>query len=159
MLFCIALLQRGYFRYCHLPVSFNQSDHSPLTTLNNKPVLPTELPLFSVITRDCCAWNSLEIGTFWDTQTSLPSREERRNEKTGQAKEKDKQQNRASGSAPTLLAFSSTCISSVTCKISQNRIMHISYCRNPKRSTALYRSKLASSHGSTSALSLPWKHK
>lgn len=93
-------------------------------------------------------------------QTSLPGREERRNEKTGQAKEKDKQQDkRASGSALTLLAFSSTCISSLTCKISQNRIMHISYCRNPKRSTALYRSKLVSSHDSTSALSLPWKHK
>lgn len=36
MLVCIALLLCGYFGFCHLPVTLNQSGHFPLTTLNNK---------------------------------------------------------------------------------------------------------------------------
>ena len=70
----------GYLCYCHLPVSFDQSAPSPLTSLNNKVLLPTELLLtgcflffapFSANTRDCCAWKSQEISSFWDTQTTL----------------------------------------------------------------------------------------
>ena len=35
----------GYLHYCHLPVSFDQSGPSPLTSLINKAFLPTELLL------------------------------------------------------------------------------------------------------------------
>ena len=35
----------GYLRYCHLPVSFDQSGPSPLTSLINNTFLPTELLL------------------------------------------------------------------------------------------------------------------
>ena len=35
----------GYLCYCHVPVSFDQSDPSPLTSLINKVFLPAELQL------------------------------------------------------------------------------------------------------------------
>ena len=34
------VVRRGYLRYCHLPVSFEQSRPSPLTSLNNNTFLP-----------------------------------------------------------------------------------------------------------------------
>ena len=46
MLFCIPLLYNGiYLCYCHLPVSFDQSGPSPLTSLINNAFLPAELLL------------------------------------------------------------------------------------------------------------------
>ena len=74
------VVMRGYLRYCHLPVSFDQSGPSPLTSLINNAFLPAELLLtgcflfftpFSANSRDCCAWKSQEISSFWDTQTTL----------------------------------------------------------------------------------------
>ena len=70
----------GYLNYCHLPVSFDQSGPSPLTSLINKHFCPPELLLtgcflffasFSANSRDCCVWKSQEISSFWDTQTTL----------------------------------------------------------------------------------------
>ncbi len=59
---------RGYLSFCCLPVSSNQSGHSPLTSLINKVFLHTEPPLtgccflqpFPVKCRNCCAWKSRE---------------------------------------------------------------------------------------------------
>ena len=68
----------GYLCYCHVPVSFNQSGPSPLTSLISIVFLPAELLLtwcflffapFSANSRDCCVWKSEEISSFWDTQT------------------------------------------------------------------------------------------
>ena len=59
-----AVVMCGCLRHCHLPVSFNQSGHSPLTSLINKLFLPAELLLtgcfwffapFSAKSRDHCA--------------------------------------------------------------------------------------------------------
>ena len=70
----------GCLCYCHLPVSFDQSGPSPLTSLINNVFLPTELLLtgwfliftpFSANSRDCCEWKSQESRSFWDTQTTL----------------------------------------------------------------------------------------
>ena len=53
----------GYLPYCHLPVSFDQSGPSPLTSLINKAFSATELlptgcflffTPFSANSRDCC---------------------------------------------------------------------------------------------------------
>ncbi|KAJ8388227.1 hypothetical protein AAFF_G00135980 [Aldrovandia affinis] len=41
----LEFLCHGYLSYCRLPVSLNQSGHSPLTSLINKVFSPTELPL------------------------------------------------------------------------------------------------------------------
>ena len=57
-------VMRGYLRYGHLPVSFDQSGPSPLTSLIDHTFLPAELlaldvfcffALFSVNSMDCCA--------------------------------------------------------------------------------------------------------
>ena len=72
----------GYLCYCHLPVSFDQSGPSPLTSLINKHVSAHRTAANWMVfcfshhhslqtTRDCCAWKSQEISSFWDTQTTL----------------------------------------------------------------------------------------